>query len=241
MSQSANVRSIQAIRDFKVALATFAEDGRNALSSTDMEIRRVRNWLVRDQMSHWQAQIKRRNELVSIARADLHRRRLSQQGSEAVSDTDQKEALKLAQRRLIEAEEKLKIVKKWVPILEHAISEYHATSQPLGDRLSGTLVTSLALLERMATTLDNYAAIQATSTEFSVGGLLPDTGPAATGSKASASGGSATATATADEPAAPAEAASPAPKVETATETDGEAESPAGVATNSESNRGPTP
>ena len=51
MSQSANVRSIQAIRDFKVALATFAEDGRNALSSTEMEIRRVRNWLIRDQVS----------------------------------------------------------------------------------------------------------------------------------------------------------------------------------------------
>ncbi len=199
MSQSANVRSIQAIRDFKVALATFSEDGRNALSSTEMEVRRVRNWLTRDQVSYWQGQIKLRNEQVSIARADLHRRRLSQQGSDAVSDTDQKEALKLAQRRLHEAEEKLKVVKKWIPILEHAISEYHASSQPLGDRLSGSIANSLTLLERMATTLDNYAAIQAKSTEVAVGGLLPEAGPAAAGSSAKTTGPAAASNG--DEPA----------------------------------------
>jgi len=237
MSQSANVRSIQAIRDFKAAMATFAEDGRNALSSTEMEIRRVRNWLNRDQMAYWQGQIKKRTEQVSIARADLHRRRLSQQGSETVSDTDQKEALKLAQRRLIEAEEKIKIVKKWVPILEHAISEYHATSQPLGDRLSGTLVSSLALLERMATTLDNYAAIQAASTEFSVGGLLPDNGPAAVGSKASKPGAAAT-----GPDAVPAAAATaPAAAAENAAQPQGGAEPPVAVATHPEPHQGTTP
>lgn len=238
MSQSANVRSIQAIRDFKAALATFAEDGRNALSSTEMEVRRVRNWLNRDQMTYWQGQIKKRNEQVSIARADLHRRRLSQQGSETVSDTDQKEALKLAQRRLIEAEEKFKIVKKWVPILEHAISEYHATSQPLGDRLSGTLVSSLALLERMATTLDNYAAIQAASTEFAVGGLLPDTGPAATGAKAPKPG--AATTPTDDAPAAQ-PATATAAGAENGTPTGGGAESPVAVATHPEPDQETTP
>src|SRR4051812_30015129 len=173
MSESANVRSIQAIRDFKAALANFAEDAHNALGSSEMEIRRVRNWLTRDQLSYWQAQIKRRNEALSMARTELHRRRLSQQGSDAISDTEQKEAVKLAQHRLREAEEKLALVKKWVPILEHAITEYHSASQPLGDRLTGSLVNSLALLERYATTLDSYVATAPTSTEFAVGPLLP--------------------------------------------------------------------
>jgi hypothetical protein len=173
MSQGANVRSIQAIRDFKAFLATFAEDARNALSSSEMEIRRTRNWLTRDQLSYWQGQIKRRNEQLAMARTELHRRRLSQQGSDAVSDTEQKEAVRLAQRRLAEAEEKLAQVKRWVPILEHAISEYHSASQPLGDRLSGTLVNSLALLERMVMTLEAYVATQAPSTEFVMGDALP--------------------------------------------------------------------
>ena len=42
MSQSANVRSLQAIRDFRIAMANFGDDARNALSSVEMEIRRTR-------------------------------------------------------------------------------------------------------------------------------------------------------------------------------------------------------
>jgi hypothetical protein len=159
MSQSANVKSIGAIHDFKICLANFAEEARTALSSSDMEVRRARNWLTRDQLSYWQAQVKRRNEEVSTARTELHRRKLSQQGSEAVSDADQKEALRMAQRRLEEAERKVALCKKWAPVLEHAISEYRAATQPLGDRLSGQLVNSMMLLDRMVATLESYIAV----------------------------------------------------------------------------------
>jgi hypothetical protein len=159
MSQSANVRSIEAIKDFRIALTNFAEDAHNALSSVEMEIRRTRDWLQRDQLVYWQSQLKRRNEHVAMARTELHRRRLSQNNSDAISDTEQKENLKAAQRRVDEAEQKLQLVKKWVPILDHAISEYHSTSQPLGDRLTGSLVNSLTLLDRLVATLESYLAI----------------------------------------------------------------------------------
>src|SRR5438270_8112 len=117
MSQSANVRSVDAIRDFRVALTNFAEEARTALSSAEMEVRRTQDWLTRDQLTHWQAQIKRRNELLSMARTELHRRRLSQQGSDAISDTEQKEAVRIAQRRLEEAEQRVALIKRWVPVL----------------------------------------------------------------------------------------------------------------------------
>lgn len=159
MSQSANVKSIGALHDFKIALANFAEDARNALSGTEMEVRRGRNWLLRDQLGFWQAQVKRRSEEVSTARTELHRRRLSQQGSDSISDTEQKENLRIAQRRLEEAERKVGLCKKWAPVLEHAISEYHSASQPLGDHLSGGLVNSMTLLDRMVATLESYLAV----------------------------------------------------------------------------------
>ena len=76
------------------------------------------------------------------ARADLHKRKISQQGSEAVSDAEQKEALREA-RKLRVAEEKLAMVKRLVPLLHHAIDEYHSHSQPLGDHLSGGFEKSL--------------------------------------------------------------------------------------------------
>jgi hypothetical protein len=173
MSQSANVRSVAAIHDFKVALANFAEDARNALSGVESDLRRTRNWLQRDQLTYWQSQVKRRTEDVSTARTELHRRRLSQQGSDAISDTEQKENLRMAQRRLEEAERKVVLVKKWAPVLEHAISEYHSAAQPLGDRLTGSLVNSMALLDRMVAMLEAYLAMAPPPTP-----AAPDLAPA---------------------------------------------------------------
>src|SRR5947209_6494060 len=100
MSQGANVRSVDAIKDFKVALINFAEEAHIALGSADMEIRHVRNWLQRDQLTYWQAQVKRCIQQLSMARTELHRRQLSKGNSAAVSDTEQKEAVRDAQRRL---------------------------------------------------------------------------------------------------------------------------------------------
>jgi len=107
--------------------------------------------------------VKRRTQEVAMARTELHRRRLSQANSDAISDTEQKEALKLAQRRLAEAEEKVVRVKKWIPVLEQEISEYHAHSQPLGDRLTGSFENSLAALDRMVSALESYLALTAPS------------------------------------------------------------------------------
>ena len=88
-------------------MANFAEEARNSLGGVDMELRRMRDWLERDQLGYWQSQIKKRSEDLMQARADLHRRQLSQQGSDAVSDADQKEAVREAQKRLRVAEEKV--------------------------------------------------------------------------------------------------------------------------------------
>src|SRR5580693_3524030 len=107
MSRSANVLSVQSLKDFKVVMVNFAEEARNSLGGVDMELRRMRDWLERDQLGYWQAQVKKRSEDLMQARADLHRRQLSQQGSDAVSDADQKEALRDATRRLRVAEETL--------------------------------------------------------------------------------------------------------------------------------------
>jgi hypothetical protein len=163
MSRSASVQSIQTLRDFKVAMVNFSEDARNALSGVDMDLRRMRDWLQRDQLGYWQMQIKRRNEEVMQARADLHRRKISQQGSDAVSDTEQKEALREATRRLKIAEDKVALIKRLIPQLEHAIAEYHSHSQPLGDHLTGGFERSLNILERMVLALESYIATTAPS------------------------------------------------------------------------------
>jgi len=161
MSRSANVLSTQTLTDFKLVMCNFAEEARNALSGVDMELRRMRDWLERDQLGYWQSQVKRRQEELMQARSDLHKRKISQQGSDAVSDADQKEAVRIAQRRLQVAEEKVQLVKKLIPQLHHAIDEYHSHSQPLGDHLSGGFEKSLFTMEKMIGALDAYLALKA--------------------------------------------------------------------------------
>jgi hypothetical protein len=158
-NSSAKVLSVQAIKDFRVSLVNFIEEARAALSSMDMELRRTRNWLERDQLSYWQMQVKRRHEEWMRARTELHRRQISQMGSDVVSDTEQKEALRDAQRRLRLAEEKVEIVKRLIPQFQQAVSDYLSHAQPLGDHLSGGIEKSLFTLDRVVQSLEAYLAV----------------------------------------------------------------------------------
>ncbi len=199
MSKSANVLSVQTLKDFKMAMCNFAEEARNSLSGVDMELRRMRDWLERDQLGYWQSQIKKRQEDLMQARADLHKRKISQQGSDAVSDAEQKEALREATRGCRVAEEKLALVKKLIPFLHHAIDEYHSHSQPLGDHLAGGFEKSLFTLEKMIGSLEAYLALQAPTAP--VWTPLQRPGASATSSGSSSTAGSASATSTVDTPA----------------------------------------
>jgi hypothetical protein len=190
MSKSANVLSIQTLKDFKVAMINFSEDARNSLSGCDMELRRMRDWLERDQLGYWQAQIKKREEQLMQARADLHKRKISQQGSDAVSDAEQKENLREAQKRLKVAEEKYASIKRLIPFLHHAIDEYHSHSQPLGDHLAGGFEKSLFTLVKMIGSLEAYLALQA-PTAPSMPSAAETTGASSASSSASSAAGSA--------------------------------------------------
>jgi hypothetical protein len=206
MSRAANVLSTQTLKDFKVTLVNFGEDARNALSGVDMELRRTRDWLERDQLGYWQAQVKRRQEEVMQARADLHKRKISQQGSDAVSDTEQKEALREATKKLRIAEEKVELIKKkLIPFLRHEIDEYHSHSQPLGDHLSGGFERAIAALEKMSIALESYLALRAPSApridSHVQSGAATTASASATGGSAKTADGEAAAESPAEQPA----------------------------------------
>jgi hypothetical protein len=164
MSRTANVISVQTLKDFKLAMITFGEDARASLSGVEMELRRVRDWLQRDQLGYWTSQIKKRHEDLMQARADLFKRKLSQQGSDSVSDAEQKENLRIAQNKLRFAEEKVALIKKLIPMLAEAAGEYHSHSQPLGDHLGGGFERSVLTLERMTVALESYLATRVPTT-----------------------------------------------------------------------------
>ena len=64
-----------------------------------------------------------------------------------------------AQRRMIEAEEKLQRVKKWGPVFQHAVTEYQARGRPTGDMLGSDLRGSPRTARPHDGPLDAYVAM----------------------------------------------------------------------------------
>jgi hypothetical protein len=158
MSQ-ANVRSTEQLQDFRAALATFAEEALGALGTVDMEIRRTSRWLHDDLGVYWQGEIKRRREKLSIARAELSRRKMGQMYGRSTSHSEQKDAVEEAEKRLRDAEARAQKVKKWIPALQQAVMEYHSTSRRLEGLIGGEIPRAMVQLERVIDSLEAYLAV----------------------------------------------------------------------------------
>jgi len=163
MSNQADVHSIEALKSFRVALALFSEDALGALGAVESEIRRTLQWLQHDRPLYWQDQLKRRRERVATAKADLFRRQIAKRPDSSPSTVEQKEALRLAEASLQEAETRVRLVKKWETALQQAIFEYHGTTRRLKDLASSDAARAMALLERMVDALEAYLRVEVPS------------------------------------------------------------------------------
>ncbi len=189
---SAGVHSIGALEDLKASLTTFETEGKESLSVIGMDVRRGLEWFTHDLLKHWQTQMRKREEEVNNARADLERCRMQKFGDRTPDCTDQKVALKKAQARLEEAQQKVQAVKKWSRVLEEEAEEYRAQAQQLESIFSGELPKANAELARMLTALEGYIGVRAPSggSEFSLanpgksGGQESEAGRQGTGAAA---------------------------------------------------------
>jgi hypothetical protein len=159
MGSQADVRSIEALKEVRAALAVYAEDTLSALSAVDMEVRRVTHWLQYDRPAYWQNQIKRRREEVSTARAEVFRRKLAKTADSAPGYSEQMEILKRAEANLREAEARASMVKKWGPALQQAVLEYHASSRRITDLVGGDVPRAMAALGKMVDALEAYLRV----------------------------------------------------------------------------------
>lgn len=160
MSSQAEVHSVEALRDFRAALALYGEDVLAALGAADAEIRRTVQWLQQDRPFYWQEQIKRRRDRVAAARADLFRLKLQKTPEHHPSLAEPKERLRQAEAALQDAEKRLLAVRKWQPALQQAALEYHASVQRLKDLAAADVPRAMGLLARIVEALEAYLLVQ---------------------------------------------------------------------------------
>lgn len=164
MARSANVTSIDALRDFQAALVKFCDTAADALCAVQMEARRTYDWITHEQHAMWQRQMQvRRDELVQ-AKADLTRRRMQRTEGYVPDDTEQKKAVARAQRRIEEAEEKIENIRLWRVRLQQALNEYEGQARQLSNLLEGDPPPSVALVNRMIEALEAYLLVAPVST-----------------------------------------------------------------------------
>ena len=163
MSTQADVRSIDSLKELRVALALFNEEALGALGAVDMEVRRTMQWLQHDRREYWQNQIKRRREAVAMAKAEVFRRKLAKTADYTPAMSEQKELLRRTEASLAEAEARASLVKKWEPALRQAALEYRASTRRIANFASGDIPRAAALLERLIDTLESYLRVSVPS------------------------------------------------------------------------------
>jgi hypothetical protein len=159
MSESAKVTSVEAIGTFRVQLCKFCEEVREALCAIDMEARRVLDWLAHDQPRYWRDAVRDAHEELNHAKTDLFRRRLAGINGEMPECTEQKDAIRRAQRRLEEAEDRIEKCRRWCQLIQRAKEEYDGPARQLAALVEGDPPDSVALLGQVLDRLDDYLIV----------------------------------------------------------------------------------
>jgi hypothetical protein len=163
MGEFARVTSIDALKDFRADLCTFGEQAREVLSAVHMATQRTLDWLD-EQAKHWQREVRRWEDAVTEARTELARRKMIRIGDRAPDCTEQERQLRVARRRLEEAQDKLATTRRWLPAFRRALDEYHGPARQLAGFLEGEQPRALALLQYKIDALEEYVRLAAPPT-----------------------------------------------------------------------------
>ncbi|HEY1785432.1 MAG TPA: hypothetical protein VGG30_07775 [Pirellulales bacterium] len=160
MSGGAHVDSFEAVRDFRAAVATFADEARDALAIYDLELRRTLDWLLVDQPQGWQQEMRNAEEAIRVAKIELGRCRSQKlPGGGEPSCMEEKKILERAKRRHQFAEEKLIATRKWGQNFNRDATQYTSQASQLGDLFDSELPRALSLLDRVMLTLEAYVGL----------------------------------------------------------------------------------
>lgn len=157
MDPSAQVHSLDALRDLRTALIKFREEASNALTAVDVEVRHGLEWISHDLLKQWQQEFRKREDAVGECKTALARCQLMKLPSgETPTCDDEKKQLRIAKMRVEEAAEKIKLVKKWTQILEQEAIEYRGPAQQLDLLVQSDLVAGVADLDGRIRSLEAY-------------------------------------------------------------------------------------
>ena len=160
MQSGANVKNIESIEQFRASLCIFGDEVQGALAIVQAQIGRFLDWLEHDRLPHWQREVRRREEQLADAKNDLHRALSATiDPRHTPSCHQEKKMVELAKGRLVEAEQKLNNVRRWLPIVRQAVFEYKLKSDPLASAIVSDLPRAASFLRTAVARLNEYLIV----------------------------------------------------------------------------------
>ena len=157
---AADVRSIDALRDWYAALQGYGEMLAEALAGVEMELRRAREW-IEEQRQRWQQAVRDCEEEVTRAKAELSQRKLPRWDGRDPDCTVQEKNLRRAKARLDHAEEQVEKCRYWMNKMPQVVDEvYNGKARRLSNFLEEDLAKGLAVLSRRLAALEAYAGLR---------------------------------------------------------------------------------
>jgi hypothetical protein len=174
MTPAADVRAIDALREWLAALATYRVDATEALAGIRIEIGRGAEW-VSEQLHQWQRSIRQCEDAVVQAKAELAARRFPDFDGKMPDTTLQERNLRRAVARLEFAQEKVDVCRKWLAKLPKVIDEvFAAPASRLTNMLEQDVPRGAADLDRRVDALERYSQLR---TDFSASAPPPPPPP----------------------------------------------------------------
>lgn len=156
MDGRARVGSIDAIEAFRGALIRYTGRVRQALDDVTGEVKRTRGWLETEQRQKWEGEYRRRARKLEQAEQELFSARLSSMQNDKSA---QQMAVHKARRLLEEAEEKLRVIKRWRQAYDPQVESLAKQLEGLHEAMSRQMPKGVVSLGNSIRTLQDYAQV----------------------------------------------------------------------------------
>jgi hypothetical protein len=159
---SANVQSVEAIRNVRVALILFLEQTTNAMGEMRQKIDRTMAWLDLDRPNYWKEQEQRAYDSVNTARVALEACRTRTVAGHRSDCIEEKKAMERAKRRVEYVHEKQALLRKWLVLANKESNEFRARTSSFARMLEHDVPLMIAQLGRMIEAIERYSEPNAT-------------------------------------------------------------------------------
>jgi len=172
MADQAKVASIDAIDSLRVSITLFMERAGQALDEVGDAVRRTRTWLNDEQRTYWLSEKRKREKKLEQAEQELYSSRLS---TLQTTSAEAQMHVRRARHALDEAEQKLRVLKKWARDYDSVVEPLARRLDTLRDLVMTKYPKAAAQLTQMINTLESYAELSAVQNPSPEGTEDPET------------------------------------------------------------------